>query len=66
MSAEIGHKIGRAFSIEEDVPSRGAMLQNYSSNAAAFVSEDSTESEGTLALGQIKVTARVTVKFELN
>jgi len=67
LSAEIGQKIGKAYSIEEDMPSRMGPYQNVSANSFIQVSSDeATESEGTLALGQIKVTARVTVKFELN
>jgi uncharacterized protein YggE len=66
LTAEIGQKIGKAYLIEEEVPSRGGPYQNMSANNSIMVSDDSTESEGTLALGQIKVTARVTVKFELN
>ena len=66
LTAQIGQKIGRAYTIEEEMPSRGLAMQNYSSNAVGFVGDNVTESEGTLALGQIKVSARVTVKFELN
>jgi uncharacterized protein YggE len=66
LSAEIGQKIGKAYSIEEEIPSRVGPYQNVSANNAVFVSEEATQSEGTLALGQIKVSARVTVKFELN
>ena len=69
LTAAIGQKIGKAYSISEDSPtpryfgSNG--LANMQSNASIF-SEESSESQGTLALGQIKVTATVTVKFELN
>lgn len=66
LTAEIGQKIGKAYSIEEEVPSRVGPYQQVSANNATFISDEATESEGTLALGQIKVTARVTVKFELN
>ncbi len=65
LTAQIGQKIGKAYSIEEEAPSRQSSLANFSQNAIS-ASDDSTESEGTLALGQIKVSARVTVKFELN
>jgi len=40
-------------------------MANFSQNAMSS-SGEATDSEGTLALGQIKVSARVTVKFELN
>jgi uncharacterized protein YggE len=65
LTAQIGQKIGKAYSIEEEVPSRGGALQNMSANYSSS-SDESSESEGTLSLGQIKISARVTVKFELN
>ena len=66
LSAEIGQRIGKAYSIEEEVASRTEGFQNSFANNSVMVSDDARDSEGTLALGQIKVTARVTVKFELN
>ena len=67
LTAEIGQKIGRAYSIEEEAatPSRGLYAQNVSSNAVEMSLGDAAGSEGTLSLGQIRVTARVTVRFEL-
>jgi uncharacterized protein YggE len=66
LTAAIGQKIGKPYSIEEEAaPAQRLAYQNASSNYASF-SEESTESQGTLALGQIKVVANVTVKFELN
>lgn len=66
LTAEIGQKIGRAYSIEEDAPGGNIYAQNSMSNNSVTISGgDSTDSEGTLSLGQIKVTARVTVRFEL-
>jgi uncharacterized protein YggE len=66
LTAEIGQKIGKAYSIEEETtPSRSLYAQNSMSNAMASGGDDAASSEGTLALGQIKVTARVTVRFEL-
>jgi uncharacterized protein len=69
LAAAVGQKIGKAITIEEEVPGArtGYALSgaNYSSNAASFERSDSTETEGTLALGLIKVSARVTVKFVL-
>lgn len=65
LTAQIGQTIGKAYSIEEDAPARTYSLANFSQNAVTS-SGDATESDGTLALGQIKVSARVTVKFELN
>lgn len=65
LTAQIGQTIGKAYSIEEDAPSRSSSMANFSQNAVSR-GGDTTDSEGTLALGQIKVSARVTVKFELN
>lgn len=65
LTAQIGQKIGKAYSIEEEIPSRVSSMSNVSQNSFSS-SDDATDSEGTLALGQIKVSARVTVKFELN
>lgn len=68
LAGAVGQKIGKAITIEEDVPAPGGArysLPNMSSNTVTFDRGDSTESEGTLALGLIKVSARVTVKFEL-
>jgi uncharacterized protein len=66
LAGAVGQKIGKALVIEEEIPGRGvSAMPNYSSNAVSFDRSDSTDSEGTLALGLIKVSARVTVKFEL-
>lgn len=64
LAAAVGQKIGKAIVIEEEVPSRGG-APNYLSNAISTDRAGATDSEGTLALGLIKVSARVTVKFEL-
>jgi hypothetical protein len=67
LTGEIGQKIGRAYSIQEEAPeTRSYAMQNVQSNSVGFSGADAAESEGTLALGQIKVRARVTVRFELN
>lgn len=63
LTREIGQTIGKAHSIEEEVENRYSAA---SSNASRTVGGDFTESEGTLSLGQIKISARVTVRFELN
>lgn len=68
LAAAVGQRIGRAYSIEEEVPTRASALQNVSSNANSFSTvETASDSswEGTLAPGKIKVNARVTVKFVL-
>lgn len=67
LAAAVGQKIGRAITIEEEAAGRGGggALPNVTSNAVSYDRGDSTSSEGTLALGLIKVSARVTVKFGL-
>jgi uncharacterized protein YggE len=64
LTREIGQKIGKAYSIEEVVASGNPASQNYMSNAVGSVG-DGEVSSGTLALGQIKVNARVVVRFEI-
>jgi len=64
LTGEIGQRIGRAYSIEEVVPSGNPAAQNVSSNAITF-SGESEAASGTLAVGQISVSARVLVRFEL-
>ena len=64
LAGAVGQKIGKAVAIEEEVPNRGG-APNYLSNAVSTDREGATDSEGTLALGLIKVSARVTVRFEL-
>jgi hypothetical protein len=67
LAAEIGQKIGKAYSIEEESTGgnfrAGLPLQNITSSVE---STETSASEGTLALGQIKVNARVTVRFFLD
>lgn len=66
LAGAVGQKIGKAYSIEEEVPSRSYASQNVmANNSVSFESDSSSASEGTLALGLIKISARVTVKFEL-
>ena len=65
LTAQIGQKIGKAYSIEEEAASRPSPYANISQNSIS-TSDDFRETEGTLALGQIKVSARITVKFEFN
>lgn len=66
LTREIGQTIGKAYSLEEDVPERGYASQNVMANTTSTVGSDSVDTEGTLSLGQIKISARVTVRFELN
>ena len=67
LAGSVGQKIGKAYSIEEDAPTpRSYASQNVmSNNSVSFESDSSSASEGTLAIGLIKISARVTVKFEL-
>lgn len=60
---EVGQTIGKAFSItEEGLPSYSASnVMNYSRGVAGSYSEESS----TISLGQIAITARVVVSFEL-
>ena len=66
LAGELGQKVGKAYSIEEEAPPSGRMMaQNASVNSFTLEGSDSSGSSGTLALGQINVNARVTVRFEL-
>lgn len=66
LTAEVGQRIGKAHSIEEETPTRDNMSQNnFTANITRSSDGDSSETEGTLALGQITVNARVTVRFIL-
>lgn len=73
LTGEINQTIGKAFSItEEGLNNYGSA--NYSQNvmsnttrseAGGGGSGDYSDSEGTIAIGQISITARVLVSFEL-
>jgi uncharacterized protein YggE len=64
LTREIGQSIGRAYLITEEGPTPyyAQNTSNFSGSAGAPASSD----ESTIALGQISITARVTVSFELN
>lgn len=66
LTAELGQRIGKAYSIEEESAGSNFRASNMTQNAIAFDGSESSASEGTLALGQIKVNARVTVRFILD
>lgn len=67
LTAEIGQKIGKAYSIEEVVATGNPASQNsFMSNTTTSSGDDAADTEGTLALGQITVNARVTVRFILD
>ena len=63
LAREIGQSIGKAYSISEEDPNNRASsnASNYSSGIFGKASDD----EGTIALGQISITAKVDVSFEL-
>lgn len=63
LTKEIGQSIGKAYSITEDEPSYASAQNNNFSIVTR--SGSSSDEESTLALGQISITARVTVSFEL-
>jgi uncharacterized protein len=67
LTKEIGQTIGKAHSITEEGGGGGASASsnNYISNARGTLSGDYSDAEGTIAIGQILVIARVTVSFEL-
>lgn len=60
MAQEIGQTIGKAHSIQEEG------VSNYDNrNATSVIGASYSESESSIAPGQISVTARVVVSFEL-
>lgn len=66
LAGAVGQKIGRAYSIEEEVPGRAYGPQSALANNVSVVEpEGGVASEGTLELGMIRISARVTVRFEL-
>jgi len=64
LTREIGQTIGKAYSITEEGLNDRRYSQNVS-NTATFVSGSYSDEESTIALGQISITARVVVSFEL-
>ncbi|HEU4593791.1 MAG TPA: SIMPL domain-containing protein [Pyrinomonadaceae bacterium] len=65
LTGEIGQNIGKAYSIEEVVASGNSASQNNFMLNSSGSSGEGESSSGTLAIGQIKVNARVVVRFEL-
>jgi uncharacterized protein YggE len=65
LTKEIGQSIGKAYSITEEGPVNYGFSQNNNANFSDSGSESSAGEESTIALGQISITARVTVSFEL-
>jgi uncharacterized protein YggE len=65
LTKEIGQSIGKAYTITEESPNTYAYAQNRSSNFMGDSGGASASEGSTLALGQISITAQVTVSFEL-
>jgi len=65
LTGEVGQKIGKAYSIEEVVPSGNAAAQNSITANYSRSEGEGEASSGTLAIGQITVNARVVVRFEI-
>ena len=63
LTREIGQTIGKAYSITEE--GQTGYSQNNTSNSTSFVRGSYSDGESTIALGQISITARVVVSFEL-
>ena len=68
LTGEIGQKIGKAYSIEEVVASGVSSSQNnftLNSSGSSGSSDGDEATSGTLSIGQIKINARVLVRFEI-
>jgi uncharacterized protein len=66
LTKEIGQSIGKAYSISEEVQTPYvAYAQNRSSNYVGSAADTASDDESTIALGQISISARVVVSFEL-
>ena len=65
LTKEIGQTIGKAHTITEEGTGGSSSSNNFSVNSTGSVGGDYSDSEGTIAIGQILVTARVTVSFDL-
>ena len=65
LTKEIGQTIGKAYSITEVDAGGNSSSNNFASNVRGSTSGDYSDEEGTIAIGQISVTARVNVSFEL-
>jgi uncharacterized protein YggE len=63
MAREIGQTIGKAYSIQEEGQTYGGLANN--SVSSGLVRGSYSDEESTIALGQISITARVVVSFEL-
>lgn len=64
LTKEIGQSIGKAYTITEESPNTYAYSQNRSNNFQLDGVSNSESGGSTIALGQISITAQVTVSFE--
>lgn len=65
LTKEIGQTIGKACFIREEGIGGSGATNNFAANTSSSTSGDYSDAEGTIAIGQIPVTARVIVSFEL-
>lgn len=65
LAKEIGQTIGKAYTIVEEGLDTRRFGANISSNAGFIAGSSSSDEPRTIALGQISITARVVVSFEL-
>lgn len=65
LTRELGQTIGKAYSITEEGLGSANYASNNYVNSSNRVGGDYSDSEGTIAIGQIPITARVIVSFEL-
>jgi uncharacterized protein YggE len=68
MTQEIGQTIGKAYSIQEEASfsNRASRDSRFSQNVVTEISGSYSDLESSIAPGQISITARVVVSFELN
>jgi uncharacterized protein YggE len=64
LTKEIGQSIGKAHSITEQ-STESSSSNNFMVNSRGSAGGDYSDAEGTIAIGQIPITARVSVSFEL-
>jgi hypothetical protein len=65
LAREIGQSIGKAYSISEEGPDNSSASSNNVSFRPSGALGSYSAEESTIALGQISITARVVVSFEL-
>lgn len=63
LAKEINQTIGKAYSIQEQGPNYSGLANN--TRSSGVLSGSYSDEESTIALGQISITARVVVSFEL-